>query len=155
MVYIIINFIIKNSVIICSSSQFFTQSDTFSLCVNSMEEDQFFVIICFYAHYIKKDRPAPLSSHHQLHANIEYESGRSFVSLPILHIDFVLAYIGISGVSCLSVLISPVQRLTEKRQVSTRQLKEWTFTWNRSSGLIFCGLSADLFGNLDIENLPS
>ena len=38
---------IKNSVVICSSSQFFTQSDTFSLCINTMEEDLFFVIICF------------------------------------------------------------------------------------------------------------
>ena len=109
-----------SKMIICSSSQFFTQTDTLSLCINSMEEDQFFVIICFY---IKKDRPAPLSSHHQLHANTEHASGRNFVSLPILHKDFVLAYMGISGVSRLSALISLVQRLIEKR-ISQHQVAE-------------------------------
>ena len=44
-------------------------------------------------------------------------------SLPILHKDFVLAYMGISGLTHLSVLISRVQRLLGEK-IDQRQVAE-------------------------------
>ena len=93
----------------------FHTNDTFSQCIISMEIDLFFAIFCFQVHHIKKNRPASLSLHHQLCTNTKHTSRRSFVSLPILRKNLILAYMEKSGVSRFSALISREQRLARKK----------------------------------------